>query len=206
MAGAFLDRVESPFQRRTQVGAPEPLDEVEHLLRPDPPTFADAHPVQFPVEDECPFPVEERHVVLHPDPLAAERAPRMREQQRRAPLGSPGVLPDRRHVPVDAPPAVLDPRAPPAVPLVFAACPGEVGESGEVRGHMEALVAADAEETAHGQAGCRPGNASPVVSGSPCMTLNACTACPAAPFMRLSIALRTTTRSASGSHSKPTSQ
>src|SRR5262245_39043173 len=52
------------------------------------------------------------------------------------------------------------------------------------------------------QMGCNPGNPSPDVSSNPHMTFIACTALPAAPFIRLSMAARDTTRALSGSRSK----
>src|SRR5690606_37106424 len=55
------------------------------------------------------------------------------------------------------------------------------------------------------QIGCKPGKSMAVSSGKPMRMLNACTACPEAPFIRLSVAARTTTRFEWGSRSKPTS-
>src|SRR5690606_12885917 len=56
-----------------------------------------------------------------------------------------------------------------------------------------------------GQIGCRPGNSSPVFSGKPIRMFIDCTACPEAPFIRLSSAAMTTTRFECSSRSKPTS-
>src|SRR5438132_10571976 len=51
--------------------------------------------------------------------------------------------------------------------------------------------------------GCKPGKVKPDVSSQPHTQLSACTAFPAAPFIRLSNAAMTTTRRRSASSSKP---
>jgi len=144
------DDLRGLLQGGQSISAIEAANEVEDLLRPDPPLLMDLHPPEFAVEDEDHAPIKEGHVIFNEDISVLKGASGVDNKKRGPGKLETIVFPDGADVSIDLP--VLSgvlPCASPPVSLIFFAILGNASEPVQVVCRIERLLGSNDEKSAH---------------------------------------------------------